>query len=51
MEEVGYWGLGFDVSKAQMRPNSSLFLIPVDTDVELSALFQYHVYVCVYICQ
>jgi hypothetical protein len=37
---------GFGVSGAQARPSASLslFLLPVDTDVEISAPLQYHVY-------
>lgn len=29
--------VGFGVSKAQARPSGSLFLLPVDPDIELSA--------------
>lgn len=30
-------GVGFEVSKAQARPSGSLFLLPADLDIELSA--------------
>lgn len=36
-EEVCHWGVNFEVSNAQTRPCVSLFLLPVDLDVELSA--------------
>jgi hypothetical protein len=39
-------GLGFEISKAQASPSMSLFLLPVDLDVKLSATYPatYHVY-------
>lgn len=41
MEEVchggGGWGVGGGVLNAQARPGVSLFLLPADPDVELSA--------------
>jgi hypothetical protein len=38
-------GVGFDVSEVKDRPRaSSLFLLTVDPDVELSAPFQHHVF-------
>lgn len=36
-------GVGFGVSNAQTRPSVSLFMLPVDPDVELSAPLQYHI--------
>jgi hypothetical protein len=36
LEEVFYW-VAFKVSRAQTRPNGSLFLLPVDLDVEFFA--------------
>lgn len=35
--ESGSLGLCSQVSKVQIRPSDSLFLLPVDADVELSA--------------
>ena len=37
LEEVCHWGAGLEVSKAQARPNDSLFLLSADSEVELSA--------------
>jgi hypothetical protein len=31
------WRVGFEISKAQARPCVSLFLLPVDLNVKLSA--------------
>jgi hypothetical protein len=42
LEEVSI-GISFKVPKAHMRPNVSLFLLPVDLDVEFSVVLQYHV--------
>ena len=36
-------GVGFEVSNAQARPSVTLFLLPEDPDVELSAPLQHHV--------
>ena len=35
---------GFEVSNAQARLSVTLFTLPEDPDVELSALCQHHVY-------
>jgi hypothetical protein len=32
-------GVGFEASKAHFKPRGSLFLLPVDLDVKLSAYF------------
>jgi hypothetical protein len=40
-------GVGFEVSEAQARPNVTLFLLPADPDVELSAPFPAH---CLPVC-
>jgi hypothetical protein len=37
LEEVCHWEVGFDVSKVHARTSVSLFLLPVDQDVPLSA--------------
>jgi hypothetical protein len=34
----------FEISEAQARPRVSLFLLPMDPDVDLSAPLQHHVY-------
>jgi hypothetical protein len=41
VEESMSTGVGFEVSKAQPKTNVSIFVLPVDPDVELSATFTY----------
>lgn len=38
--------VGFEASSAQARTSDSLFLLPVDPDIELSATVQHHVFLC-----
>ena len=38
LKEVCHWGVGFRVSKVQVYPSVSLFLLPMNSDVELSAI-------------
>jgi len=43
LEEASPWEVSVEVSSTQARPSVSLFLLPADLDVELSAPLQHHV--------